>query len=392
MRILHVVPSYIPAYRYGGPIYSVHGLCRALVARGHDVHVFTTNVDGDRDSDVPLETAVDIDGVKVWYFRSAILRRLYWSPGMGRKLMEQSVSFDLLHLHSIYLWPTWFAARVSWRHGIPYVLSPRGMLVKELIHKKNRYIKTAWINLIERRIIEKAAVIHATSRVEYEDILRFGFRLEQAEVVPNGMDAYSDGQSEVSVPEHIRELTAKGPYLLFLGRINWKKGLDRLIPALLQIPNVRLLIVGNDDDGYRPYLEKLSSSAGLLGRVHFCGPAYSTDKEYLYRNAMAFVLPSYSENFGISALEAMSAGCPVVVTPEVGISDIVRERGSGIVSEGYPEMLGNNIRGLLSNREAMRLMGERGKAAVKELFAWEGIALKMEKVYNSVLNGQVKGR
>ena len=77
MRILHVVPTYIPAYRYGGPIYSVHGLCKVLAAHGHDIHVFTTNVDGPNDSDVPLGTPVDMDGVKVWYFPSKHLRRLY---------------------------------------------------------------------------------------------------------------------------------------------------------------------------------------------------------------------------------------------------------------------------------------------------------------------------
>ena len=89
MRILHVVPSYIPAYRYGGPNKSVHGLCKGLADLGHDVHVFTTNVDGPGDSDVPLGVPVEIDGVKVWYFTSKRLRRLYWSPEMARELEIQ---------------------------------------------------------------------------------------------------------------------------------------------------------------------------------------------------------------------------------------------------------------------------------------------------------------
>ncbi len=95
MRLLHVVPTYLPAVRYGGPIQSVHGLCAALAARGHDVHVFTTNVDGPGDSAVPLGRPVDMDGVNVWYFPSRWLRRLYWSPPMARALKRDVGTFDL---------------------------------------------------------------------------------------------------------------------------------------------------------------------------------------------------------------------------------------------------------------------------------------------------------
>ena len=130
MRILHVVPTYLPATRYGGPIHSVHGLCAALAADGHDVHVFTTSVDGPGDSPVPLGQPVALDHVNVWYFPSRRLRRLYWSPPMARALRRDAASFDLLHLHSVFLWPTWAAARAAAAARVPYVISPRGMLVR----------------------------------------------------------------------------------------------------------------------------------------------------------------------------------------------------------------------------------------------------------------------
>ena len=104
MRVLHVVPSYYPAVRYGGPIVSVHALCKALARRGYDVHVFTTNVDGDSESDVPVGVPVDMDGVKVWYFPVPFLRRLYWSPRMGQALHRQMASFDVAHTHSVFLY------------------------------------------------------------------------------------------------------------------------------------------------------------------------------------------------------------------------------------------------------------------------------------------------
>src|SRR5580692_8485667 len=133
MRLLHVVPTYLPATRYGGPIVAVHGLCRALAARGHTVEVFTTSIDGPLDSAVPYDAPVMLDGVKVRYFASRLLRRLSWAPSLMQSLHDEIAGADVVHLHSAFLWPTWRAARLSRKSRIPYVVSPRGMLVKTLI-------------------------------------------------------------------------------------------------------------------------------------------------------------------------------------------------------------------------------------------------------------------
>jgi glycosyltransferase involved in cell wall biosynthesis len=383
MRILHVVPSYIPAYRYGGPIYSVHGLCRALAARKHDVHVYTTNVDGDSDSNVPLGSQVDIDSVKVSYFPSRYARRLYWSPPMKKALRESVANFDLLHLHSIFLWPTFAAARASEKAKVPYIISPRGMLVKDLIRRKNRLIKTAWLSLFERHNLEHAAAIHVTSQTESVDISKFGFKLPHIFTVPNGFDLPDDG-SESPVSQQICDIIGKS-FLLFLGRVNWKKGLDRLIQALPYIKDIPLIIAGNDEENYTPELKRLAKKHGVSDRVIFTGPVRGDDKAALIQRTSALVLPSYSENFGIVVLEAMAAGCPVVVTPEVGIADTVLEAGSGIVVKGNPDILGNSINNLLSNPELMRQMGENGKRVVEEQFTWKAVALRMECVYKDML-------
>jgi hypothetical protein len=112
LRLLQVVPSYYPAVRYGGPIRTVHALCAALVRRGHQVSVYTTNIDGDGDLDVPLGTPVDMDGVLVHYFPVGAIRRLCWSPALARQLRRAVADFDLVHLHSVFLWPTYSAARL----------------------------------------------------------------------------------------------------------------------------------------------------------------------------------------------------------------------------------------------------------------------------------------
>ena len=188
LRLLHIVPTYLPALRYGGPIRSVHALCRALAADGHDVHVFTTSVDGPADSDVPLARPVDLEGVKVTYFPSRRLRRLYWSPPMRRALAASVGGFDVVHLHAVYLWPIWAGARAARAQGVPYVISPRGMLVPELMRRKSRWVKAAWIALIERTNLEAAAAIHTTSSVEAGHLSGFGWKLPPIATIPHGVD------------------------------------------------------------------------------------------------------------------------------------------------------------------------------------------------------------
>src|SRR5947209_7263647 len=124
MRILHVVPTYLPAVRYGGPIFAVHGLCRALVARGHEVDVVTTNINGLENIGVPTEVPIRLDDVRVRYFSSKFLRRLSWAPSLSHALRQEVAGFDVVHLHSIFLWPTWAAARSARNANVPYLISP----------------------------------------------------------------------------------------------------------------------------------------------------------------------------------------------------------------------------------------------------------------------------
>jgi glycosyltransferase involved in cell wall biosynthesis len=371
VKILHVVPTYVPAWRHGGPILAVHGLCKALVARGHEVTVFTTDVNGDERLDVPLAQPVPVDGVLVWYFpvRSA---RTSWSPAMGRALTERTAGFDLVHLHSVFLWPTSAAARAAERAGVPYVLSPRGMLVPELLAQRGRLRKATWMLLAERRTIERAAALHVTSELEAAEAARLGLPLPPAFVIPNGVDFEPDG-----VPQK------REPFLLFLGRVSWKKGLDRLVPALAHVPGVHLKVAGNDEEGLQPELERLAESAGVGLRISFLGPVHGEEKASLLSRAALLVLPSYSENFGNVVLEAMAAGCPVAVTPEVGLAETVRETGAGIVADGDPARLGEALRDLLADPARREEMGRRGRRAA-ERFSWPAVAAEMEAAYRRI--------
>jgi glycosyltransferase involved in cell wall biosynthesis len=381
LRILQVVATYYPAVRYGGPIRSVHGLAAALAKRGHDVHVYTTNVDGDSVLDVPVDRPVDLDGVKVHYFPvSAALKRLYWSAALERRVRATIAGFDVLHTHAVYLMPMRAAARAAARAGVPYVVAPRGMLVRDLIHRKSRWVKTAWINLVERTTLANAAAVHVTAEVEGAELEGLGLPARRVECIPNGVDWPDEHLPLEQGPfAHLPER-----YVLFLSRINWKKGLDRLIQAWQWVPDTPLVIAGNDDENYRPRLEELARSLGVAERVLFVGPATDAHKWALYRRAQLFVLPSYSENFGNVVAEAMAMGCPSLVTAEVGIAPILTAAGAGRVVSGEPEELAAEIVGLLADPATREQMGRKAFETARAQLSWPGIAARAECLYRAI--------
>ncbi|MGZ5617130.1 MAG: glycosyltransferase [Usitatibacter sp.] len=383
MKLLHVVPSYIPAWRYGGPIRSVHGLCAALAARGHEVEVVTTNVDGDASSDVPLDVPVRIDGVVVRYFPSTRLRRLYYSPPMYRYLRQSMRQWDLVHTHSVFLWPTTAAARLARKFGKPYVMSPRGMLVRDLISRRSALLKRAWISLIESRNVSLAAAVHVTSALEAEELLALGLKPRRMFEAPNGIDLPSEGKPDES-HQHMEGDDLPAKYVLFLGRISWKKGLDRLVSALAAAPGIVLVVAGNDDEGYWPSLIEKAAGLSVADRIHRLGFVDGERKRQVLSRAAALVLPSYSENFGNVVLEAMALGVPVVVTPEVGLASVVASSGSGLVVQGDPAMLGAALARLMGDEALRRELGAKGRAAAR-LFSWDSVAERIEREYLSIV-------
>ena len=386
MKILHIMPTYLPAVRYGGPMYAVHALCRNLVALGHEVHVCTTSVDGPGDLDVPIGRPVERDGVKVWYFRVDGMRRLMVSSGIRSHLRAQLGNFDLLHTHSVFLWPPWHAARSARLRGVPYVMAPRGMLVPELLKLRNRVAKTLWLRLLEWPNLAGADALHFTSELERQDAVRLGIPVRKAAVIANGIDL-----EEAVVSGNASESSEPDPFVLHLGRINWKKGLDRLIRALPQAAGVNAVIAGNDEEGCRASLEVLARECGVADRVRFLDPVYGAAKWRLLRAARALVLPSHSENFGNAVLEAMAVGRPVIVSPGVGLAAAVRGSGCGIVVDPEPGALAGALQQLWRDEPLCRSMGERGRALVEREYAWPRIAGQVVDLYRSILDARAAG-
>ena len=386
MRILQVIPTYLPAWRHGGPIYAVHGLSKALIQAGHEVEVFTTNVHGNGRLAVATGVPQRVDGVPVTYFPVRFPHRLHRAPAMGRALRRRVGGFDLVHLHSLFLWPTAAAARAAERAGVPYLVAPRGMLVPDLVARQGRWRKRLWLWAVERRTLEHAAALHVTGALEASEAARFGYHLPRIVEVPNGLDATELILQPGATPSaKIADQISSGVDLLFLGRVSWKKGLDRLLPALPLLPGARLVVAGNDEENLIPKLEAQARELDVAERVHFVGPVAGADKAALLAAARCFVLPSYSENFGNAVLEAMAVGLPVVVTPEVGLATTVEETGAGRVVPGESTLWAAALAELLAN-ETLRLeLGKRGRAVVEERFGWAAIAARMAEVYRELV-------
>jgi glycosyltransferase involved in cell wall biosynthesis len=263
------------------------------------------------------------------------------------------------------------------------------MLDRKLVYRKSRLLKLAWLNLIEHRTLSMAAALHVTTALEAKEARQFHFSLPPFIEVPNGTDTgvvYEDS----NISDHIRTAVVKGRYVLFLGRINWKKGLDRIIPAIARSPDIRFLIAGNDEEKYLRTVDALVNKHELRSRVDYVGYVSGADKLYLLQSAVALVAPSYSENFGNVVIEAMARQCPVIVTPEVGLADVVKQSGSGLVTPGTPKHLADSIGRISGDLSLARSMGEAGAKTVSENFDWGTVGQLMASAYSTVLGRETE--
>jgi glycosyltransferase involved in cell wall biosynthesis len=388
MKILHIVPSYLPAYRYGGPIRVVHELNKWLARLGVDVTVYTTNVDGPGTLDVPLGKEVLMDGVKVFYFPISFPRAWKNSRELNWALKNNIKNFDLVHITSTFLAASYFGSRIAQKAGVPYLISPRGNFMKDTYHKKY-WKKKIYTELIEMHALRGAAAIHFTAKAEKEEYLAENLPLNRAIVSPNGVDEDSFGSIPAKGVFRKKFGLKKERLVLFLGRINWKKGFDTLIPAmaavLKEIPEAVLVIAGVDDEGYGKVVEKMAERYGILNKMRFLGMLLGEDKNSALLDSDVFVLPSYSENFGNAVVESMYFGLPVILTPGVAISPEIAEAGAGLVVPKENDKLAEALKLLLFNPEIRQKLAENGKKLVKTNFFWPEIVKNLLLDYQGLL-------
>jgi len=393
MRILHVIPSL--AARDGGPAKVAVEMCRELARRGAEAEIYTTNLDGHGVLDVAPGKPVTQGDVRVTYFPVDLSNYYKISLPLAAALKASIPNYDVVHIHSLYQFPSNVAAYYCRRHGVPYVVIPHGAL-DPFLFRRHRARKWLYEVTLERRNLREAAAVQFTSEEEKILAATHGLRFRPV-VAPLGVDLDDSPQSIVRGKLAARwpETTGKR-VLLYLGRINFKKGLDLLAQAFGQIAreltDVHLLIAGPDSDGYAAKVRLWLSEQGVLDRTTFTGMVEGEAKAEVLAESAMFVLPSYTENFGLAVVEAMAAGLPVVISNRVNIWREIAAARAGLVVNTDAGEVADAMRALLASPEHAAEMGRNGKDLARKQFSWESAGAGLMELYAGVISTNASGR
>jgi len=323
MNILHIVPSYKPAYIYGGPIESVARLCEGLVEAGNNVHVYTTTANGKTELEVPVGMPVDVDGVHVTYFKRITKDPTHISPALWKELYNKVSQYDVVHIHSWWNILVMVAAKICLSKNANIIIAPRGMLSSYIFNSGSSKVKKFIHNSFGRSLLAKT-YFHATAQAEY---------MECAALIPGWSGFVLP--NIISLPDiPINHQPNKAFTLIFLSRIHPKKGLEILIEALSQVNfDIVLKIAGNGDDEYILQLKQLIDRLGIAHKVEWLGWMDRNQKFIELMNADLFTLISLNENFANVVIESLHMGTPVLVSKDVALSGFVREKDMGWVCD-----------------------------------------------------------
>jgi len=390
MKILHITPSYEPAWHLGGVVTAVSQLCRGLAKIGADVTVYTTDSGKDRRIDVPVNQIVDVQGVKVYYFKTDISLGFAYSKALRRACRDSLREFDIVHLASFWCYPGIAGASGAKINRVPYLLSVHGTLRKASFNYK--YLKReVYFKLIEKRNINGASALHYTTGMERE-LDSFRQLKTPSFIVPNLINCI-EFQKSISNQDAKEAwgVNPKSRVITFLGRLHQVKAIDLLIQAiskiLLKERDLQLVLAG-PDGGAEKSLRKLVGNLGLESHIHFLGGIHPSKRNTLFAASDIIALVSKDENFGYAALEAMAAGVPVLVSERVGISQEILSDGAGRVVRLEGEAITQALWEMLSNPEKLEAMGRAAAVSARKRYDITIVAQKMAWAYDDILTGR----
>lgn len=362
---------------FGGPSRSIPGLASALSEEQIDVCLITCRpLSGHTSPELPANDRVS----------SLLLpvraRRRDWAArrnGLFRAICKlPDSSQTVIHDNGLWLPSNHAVARASRILRRPFLISPRGMLSAQALSHHGLRKKVAW-RLFQQRDFLGASAIHVTSEAELNDVRRAGYAGPTA-VIPNG----------VNLPSRIssRFASEESRTALCVSRLHPIKGLLNLIEAwqLNRPKGWRLTIVGNSEDGHEDELKEAVSKHKLKGVVDFFGPANEVDKENLYRTSDLFILPSLSENFGISIAEALAHSLPVITTRATPWSELVSHHCGWWIDTGVAPLVRALREATNCDTDTLRRMGEKGRRLVEERYSWSEVGRKMKALYEWILD------
>lgn len=390
MNILHVIPSM--SVQNGGPSFVVAELTAALRGASVQAHIATTDALNPAQSSVPLAGATIRDfpaGLRPNDISIGALShpfRLAYSKELGGLLRESVDQADVVHIHSLNLYPQFAAWSSAKQLRTPYIVTPHGAL-DPWLRGKGRFRKKVNDTLWQRRMLNGASAIHLTTEDERQLVLRMGISAPHV-VVPIGADA--SRFSQPSSPQSFRNTWLggyNGPLVLNHGRLSDKKGLDILIRALPMIRDqvpARVALIGADDEGVGEQLRTLAKQLGVEEQVMLIPRLSGQDLVDAVASADIWCLPSHTENFGLAVFEAMAASRAVVTSPYVNTATDAAANNSLLMVPNTPEDVATAVSQLLTHPEERLDLGRAAEAYAKR-FSWESIIMLYVQMYEDVI-------
>jgi glycosyltransferase involved in cell wall biosynthesis len=392
VKILHVIPSV--SLTRGGTTPAIIDMVHALQHQNLDVTIATTNDDGDHLMTVDLEKKVIHRGIPTYFFprfspNSLAIREFNFSFTFTTWLFQNIAKYDLIHLHGIFSYTTTIAMVIARFQKISYLTTPHGMLCEWSLQQR-RQKKQAYLSLIEKANLDHAQAIHLTCQQECDDLTALDLKAptfilplaltEMPQSIPNAGDRL---RQSLNCP-------TDEPIILFLSRLHYKKGLDYLIPALAQFRDQQFtfVIAGSGTPAYEAEIQTLVNASGLGDRTQMVGFVEGERKDLLIQGADLFALTSHSENFGVAVLEALIAGKPVLITPGVGLVDIVREHDLGYVADLNIDSIIHELDQYFADPDRAKQKGDRAHQFTIANYTWDKIANDLVQVYQSIVDQQ----
>lgn len=369
MNLAHVIPHMDE--EAAGPTQSVVRLCEALALQGESVHLHTMAAKG-------ALTGVGVTVYREW----KALGRFGFSLELVRCLASVSDTCDVLHNHSLWSFPNMAAGIAVGGRKAHLVTSPRGTLAPAA--RARSRMKKRVFKPLQWPAITRAHLLHATSEMEYADIREFGLR-HPVVVIPNGIDI-----PQLPVDSGVNPNASSRRRLLFLGRLHPIKGIELLLEAWQALqdfhPDWDLAIAGKGDEAYVASLQELASRLKLQ-RAEFIGPVYGDAKKRLYMASNLFVLPTFTENFGMAIAEAQAHALPVITTKDAPWSGLAPHQSGWWVERTHADIVAVLDEAMNLDPVALEQMGRRGRQWMISDFDWASVAQQMAAAYRWVVAG-----
>jgi glycosyltransferase involved in cell wall biosynthesis len=349
----------------------------ALQRQGVAVQIATTDADGPTRLSVAHGASVDWAGVPTVFFPRQVTEAFKFSAPLAKWLMAHVADFDVVHIHAVFSHASLAASNACRRRRVPYVVRPLGTLDPWSLQQKPLRKRVLW-HLGVQRMLEDAAAIHYTTASERR-LAESALSLQRGIVIPLGVD---DALFER------RPGRGRSPYVLMLGRLHPKKGIELLVDVFLEgtaeLPDWRLLIAGDGEAEYvravRDHVERVDAD----GRVTFSGWLHGAAKATALAEAALLALPSRQENFGMVVAEALACGTPVLVSTHVNLADEIAVANAGWVVSLDRQALRATLSDILGNESERERRGQAGRALAMTSFKWRGVAVEVSKLYESV--------